>query len=68
MATKTKIAASKEEARVLDYYRSLGRWERNAFHILLQSLAWGKFTEKADRMSWAQIARIVGLPREARRK
>lgn len=65
-AKKRNTQLSVEETRVLDYYRLLGRWERNSVHILLQSLSWGKLTEKSDKLPWPKIARIVGLPGEAR--
>ena len=63
---KKERTLTKEEARVLDYYRSLERWERNALHVLMQSLAWGRLTEKTDKLPWPKLAGVVGLSREAR--
>lgn len=75
MATKKHSSRSRalteklsaEERNLVHMYRWLSRWERNATFLVLQSIAWGRLDpDRTDKMSWPQISRIAGLPKEAR--
>jgi hypothetical protein len=46
-----------EEQMLVQMYRELARWDRNFYFLILQSLAWGRYTSKTDKMSWGEIRR-----------
>ena len=59
-----EIARNDEEEALLVTYRDLARWEKNAFFLLLQSVAWGPLESKeTDSMSWDAMRRTLGLPK-----
>ena len=58
---------SKEERAIVLMYRFLGsRHAKDAFFILMSSLALGRFTEEANKWSWDRLRRELGLPKMRR--
>lgn len=61
--TKPELAKNKEEEAVLRMYRSLSRWDRNALHLVMNSLAYGRLTEATDSMRWETISKTFAFAR-----
>ncbi len=60
--TGSDTPITKEERTLLNMYRHLSRWDKNAVFLTLQSLAWGKLAPETDKWSWEQVSRDTGLP------
>ena len=58
-----RMTVTAEERALLEMYRDLSHWDRSFYFLILISLAWGPYTDKADKMSFGQIIQSSELPK-----
>lgn len=60
------MPSTKEKQALWNNYSQLSRWDRTFLFLIVQSMATGRLTPEADKLSWSELLQTSDLPNSAK--